>query len=217
MTTNESFSLADLSRITNIKDSTLRFYLKRFRKHFEPIKRGPFNRMIFFEKDINLLLKIRTLSKQHNLSMEEIEKSLESNKLPEISIKADETSKAYSSEALEKLTKKQKEIKEYMANNSIAIQEVMANQQIIEERQMRIIKFMEKLEKLPDSIEKLNSSFEKSKSIIESLDRKNSELTHKIDELQKKNEKLTEKMEEKRRGFFERFFETFKEWFFEVR
>lgn len=211
----ETYSLLDVSRITGIKETTLRFYLKRFKTFFEPLKRGQFNSIIFSDKDINLFLKIRTLSKQHGLSMDEIEKSLSGNNHPVISIKRDDTSPAALKEGFERISKFQKEVKEVLLENSLTLQDINASQQILNEKQQKLTKLLEGLLKLPEVVQDISETIKYQNEILTSISMENKELKNEILKLKQENEKLTKKFDEMDKGLIERFINSFKAWLFE--
>ncbi|MDD5091578.1 MAG: MerR family transcriptional regulator [Candidatus Wallbacteria bacterium] len=213
--TVETFSLQDVARVTGIKETTLRFYLKRFREFFEPMKRGPFNSIIFEEKDINLLLKIRTLCKQHSMPMGEIEATLRSENLPAISIIKDENSPAVAREAVDGVMRMQNDLKKILCDNAIALSEIVTGQQLMQEKQMRMAKVLQQIEKMPEYFESLQEKIRKQEEAIGHLADLNGGLAAKIRELETSSNKLVNELHNTGDGFWARIGRCFKTWFFE--
>ncbi|MDD2717649.1 MAG: MerR family transcriptional regulator [Candidatus Wallbacteria bacterium] len=211
----ETFTLQDVERITNIRETTLRFYLKKFRKYFEPIHRGPFNSIVFTDKDINLFLKIRTLSKQHSLPMGEIEASLKNENLPAISIVRDEKNGMVVKETVDSLIHAQNDLKKTLCDNSVVLNELAMNQQLIQEKQLKVLKFLQDLDKLPKCLHTLEDKMEQQSGLTRELLEQNRTMYSKIENLEQENQKLRETVTGAGRGFWERVWVSFKSWFFE--
>ena len=66
--------------MTDISIDTVHHYVKKFRKYFKGLKRGKFNRLMFSQIDVELLVKIRTLNKVENKTIKEIMQYCQENK-----------------------------------------------------------------------------------------------------------------------------------------